>query len=353
MPTSSLPCANLVEREQQLQTMEELQTSNAAVVKTPTDAAQVSPRPTRNGILGLFLGIALGLGLAFLREALDTRVRSAQEVGDRLHLPLLARVPEPPKALRQGNQLVMQAKPGGVHAEAFRMLRTNLDFATLDRDVGSIMVTSAVQQEGKSTTIANLAVALARAGQRVILVDLDLRRPYLDKFFDLRGRPGVTQVALGKAPLAESLVRVPLAPVEPGVNGNTPLGALAVLGSGPIPPDPGEFVASARLSEVLLELRELSDVLLIDAPPLLQVGDALTLSAKVDAAIIVTRLDVLRRPMVDEVHRLAASMPAARLGFVVTGAESEDPYGYGYGYGYGYEYRPYERKDERKEELVG
>ena len=97
--------------------------------------------------------------------------------------------------------------PTGVQAETFRMLRTNLDFVTLDRDVRTIMVTSAVEQEGKSTTIANLAVALARAGQRVVLVDLDLRRPFLDKFFGLTG-PGITQVALGHASLENALARI-------------------------------------------------------------------------------------------------------------------------------------------------
>ena len=120
----------------------------------------------------------LGVGLAFGIDALDTRVRSATEIGERLGLPLLARVPPPPKGFAKENRLVMLAQPTGTSAEAFRMLRTNLDFATLeDVDVRTILVTSAVEQEGKSTTAANLALAEARAGRRVALVDLDLRRP--------------------------------------------------------------------------------------------------------------------------------------------------------------------------------
>jgi Mrp family chromosome partitioning ATPase len=239
------------------------------------------------------------------------------------------------------------------------MLRTNLDSATLGREVRSIMVTSAVEQEGKATTISNLAVALARAGQRVILVDLDLRRPFIERFFDLRGRPGVTQVAIGRANLNDALVRVPISAIEPAsrlrarydttANGQ-PQGRLAVLGSGPIPPDPGEFVASQALTDVLEELREIADVVLVDAPPLLHVGDAMVLSAKVDAMILTAKIETVRRPMLTEVHRLLETVPALKLGFVATGAESEEGYGAGYGYGYGYSYAPrqYEPRESER-----
>src|SRR5581483_10182950 len=139
--------ASLVEQEQKLQTMEALQTSNATVVQAAQTSVKVSPKPTRNGILGLFLGLVLGIGLAFLRETLDTRVRSAQEIADRLDLSLLGRVPEPPKHLRAADELVMLEEPSSVHAEAFRVLRTNLEFAALGREVHSVIITSAVEQE--------------------------------------------------------------------------------------------------------------------------------------------------------------------------------------------------------------
>ena len=142
------------------------------------------------------LGLMLGIGLAFARDALDTRVRSAAEIGDRLQTTLLARIAAPPRALRRRNRLVMIASPHSAQAEAFRMLRANLEFVNLDRGARSIMVTSALEKEGKSTTVANLAVALARAGKKVALVDLDLRRPAIATFFALPySLPGVTNIA--------------------------------------------------------------------------------------------------------------------------------------------------------------
>src|SRR5258707_1354369 len=182
-------------------------------------------------------------------------------MGERLALPLLARLPTPSKRLRTENRLTMLAEPSGVQAEAFRMLRTNLEFASLGKTAKVVMITSAGEQEGKSTTIANLAVALARSGRHVVLVDLDLRRPYLNRFFQLTG-PGITQVALGQVSLDDALETVAITEPSPGrpytkphANGNgngaakDVRGMLEVLPSGPIPPDPGEFVATHALTE--------------------------------------------------------------------------------------------------------
>ena len=157
---------SLIEKDQQLATMEALQTSNASVVENAGGAVQVQPRPLRNGVLGLAFGLFLGLGVAFLWEALDSRVRSAEEIGERLSVPLLARLPEPPSACRRASSSSCSPTRAATSAEAFRMLRTNLEFSRLGQDVKTIMVTSAVEQEGKSTSVANLGVALARSGQQ-------------------------------------------------------------------------------------------------------------------------------------------------------------------------------------------
>lgn len=340
--------ASLVDKEQQLRTIEALQASSAFIVRPTTGAYQIQPRPVRDGFLGLALAIVLGIALAFLREALDTRVRSTEEI-ERLGLPLLARLPEPARRLRSKNRLVMLTDPNGAQAEAFRMLKTNLEFVNLGRSAKTIMVTSAIEAEGKSTTVSNLAVSFARAGEHVILVDLDLRRPALNRFFSLDGHVGLTHVALGHAQLDEALV--PIAVSTPGRNGSVQAngkagqleGILEVLPSGPIPPDVGEFVGTEALMNILDSLRERADVVLVDSPPLLHVGDTRVLASRVDGIILVTRLNVLRRPMLKELQRVLDSTPAAKLGFVITGAESEEGYGYG-----GY-YRSYEKASSEKE----
>jgi tyrosine-protein kinase len=355
LPTHGALYASLEDKATQLRTLAALKSANASVVRQSEAAVQTAPRTKRNVALGIVLGLFLGIGLAFLREALDTRVRSAEAIGEALHLPLLARLSEPPKRLRAENQLVMLAEPSSVEAEAFRMLRTNVEFASLGKEAKVVMVTSATEQEGKSTTIANLAVAFARSGQHVVLLDLDLRRPYVNRFFGIDGG-GITQVAIGALSLGQAVVRVPMdlgdhvAATNGNGNGNGSPGvrtggALDVLPAGPIPPDPGEFIGTARLTELLEHLRAHSDIVLVDAPPLFHVGDGLVLSSKVDAVLVVTRMDVVRRPMLGELKRMLDTMPANKLGFVVTGAESEESYGYGSGYGYGaYHARPYETR---------
>jgi polysaccharide biosynthesis transport protein len=341
--TRSALYASLVERDQQLQTMQALQTANASLVREAQGASKVQPRPTRNAILGLMLGIVLGFGLAFLREALDTKVRTSDEVARELDLPILARVPGPPRQLRNSNRLAMLADPDGAFAEPFRVLRAKVEFANLELHATTMMVTSALEEEGKSTTVANLAVSFARSGKRVILVDLDLRRPYQHKFFPLGRRPGLTDVALRHVSIDEALAPYPLTDgpswslrSRAGNGSVTIAGTLEVLGTGPLPPNPGEFLGSHVVDEILSELAGRADLVLIDTAPLLSAGDALALSATVEAMLLVARIDRLRRPIVRELQRTLEASPAKPLGLIVTAAGADESYGYGY---YSYRHR--------------
>ena len=331
----------LSRNDQELRTFEALQGSNTAVIRAGGDTVQTQPKTARNATLGLVLGLVLGIALAFVRDALNTRVRTAEEVHERLGVPLLGRIPQLPKRLVSENGLAMLDNPGAPETEVFRILATNLGFANLDRGAKTIMVTSAIRGEGKSTTLANTAVALARAGSKVALVDLDLKRPALDRLFGFRGRevPGITEVALGAVELNEALVRIPIfgdREREAGVRPASEQGALGVLQTGPIPPNSADFAASGRLGAVLDELAETCDVVLIDAPPILQVSDAMALTAKVDALLVVTRMSAVRRPALNELRRVLDQAPVAKLGFVLTGVRAQEGYGYGYGYGYGH-----------------
>jgi capsular exopolysaccharide synthesis family protein len=327
--------AALDEQRDLIETLMLLRSQPATVVEAATRAVQVAPSVERDIVLGIALGLLIGFGLAFLIETLDTRVRTGEEIAGRLGLPLLGRLPEPPKAVRSHDELVMIAEPTTPRAEAFRALRTNVDFADLERRCRSLMVTSAVASEGKSTTIANLAVAMARAGRRVCLVDLDLRRPYLANFFGLVGAAGLTDVALGHTTLDRALH--PIAVPDTWSRGGGGAGpsappVLDVLPSGPVPSNPGEFIESHALAAILGDLGTRYDLVLVDAPPMLSVGDPLALSARVDGIILVARLNVMRRPMANELRRLIGTAQARVLGVIVTGAQEDEGYGYGYGY---------------------
>lgn len=341
--------ANLTEKEQQLRTMEVLQGSKTLLIRSAGGAAQIQPRPARNGILGGVLGLVFGIGLAFLLDALNTRVRTTAEVQERLDLPLLGRVAGPPRRQRTGtSRLVMLHDPRALEAEAYRILGTNLEFVNLDRGAKTIMITSALRAEGKSTTAANLSVTLARTGHRVTLVDLDLRLPTIHKVFGIEEGMGLAHVILGRATLEEALVKIPVVDdAAPQSSSNGAGGSfLQVLQTGPLPPNPSEFLDSRALTEILSEVQRISDIVIVDSPPLLGLSDAVKLTRKVDALVVVARLSLIKRPTLSELHRVLDAAPTAKLGIVVTGATPQDGYGYGYGYAYGYGQRAARREKE-------
>jgi capsular exopolysaccharide synthesis family protein len=336
--------SNLLSREQQLKTLENLQTSNSRLIRQAENAEKIKPQPRHNGTLGLLGGIVLGVCLAFIAEALDKRVRTAEEIEAALRLPLLARIPEPSRDRRRADELVMLTQPSSAEAEAFRVLRTNLQFLNADAHAKVIMVTSSVSREGKSTTVASLAIAMARGGSRVALVDLDLHSPALDRFFNIRNQPGFTEAAVDLSSLEEVVHRVPITGVAgsgapPSGNGRSSA-RLDVIPSGTLPLNPGEFVESKAAERVLTQLRERYDYVFVDAPPLLPVSDGISLSARMDAMIVLARLDLVERSSLREVARTLERCPPLKLGVVVTGAPAQTQYYYGGSSGRGAERRP-------------
>ncbi len=338
----------------QLRTLLTVQTSSAVVVRTASGALKIRPRPTKYGLLGLGLGLVLGVGLALLRDAFDTRLRTPDQVSNVLRLPLLARVPPPTRQLQRDSQLAMIAEPTSHGADAYRRLRMNLEFATVGKPSQVIMFASALAKEGKSTTLGNVAVAAALAGKSVALVDLDLRRPSLSRFFRLdEAEPGLSAVVLGHSDLDDALVRVPLESLSRntadhftprGGNGSSAsgpdasrvstTGSLVVLPSGILPPDPGDFVGLEGVARVVAALRERVDLVLLDVPPLLAVGDGLTISGLADALVVVIRSENARRKVAAELAGVLSRMRVEGIGFVLCGAGADDAPGY-YGYGYG------------------
>ena len=331
----------LVGKQTALSTAITLQATNASasVSKLATGAPQTQPDVKRDALLGAILGIVLGVVFALIREALDTRIRTSDEISDKLGVPLLARIPTPPRSLRTKNLLAMLTGDEE-HSEPYRTLRVSFDFANLDKHAATVMITSALGSEGKSTTVANLGVALAQTGRRVILVDLDLRRPYLDKFFGLEGRLGVTDVALGRVDMDEALATVAIAKSDPP-SANGTVGDLKVLVSGGLPPRPADFLASEALSTLLQDATSRADVVLVDSPPLLAVSDAGTLSARVDGMILVVSAAQVRSDVLNELRRVVDGLPLPKLGYVLSAADSESGSGYGYrGYGRYKSYAP-------------
>jgi polysaccharide biosynthesis transport protein len=287
-----------------------------------TDATKVKPVLPKNLGIGIALGLVIGLALVGLLEALDNRVRRSEDLAAALGMPMLTKIPTPPRAFRKDNRLGMMEDDQSAHTEAYRKLRVNFDFANLGPRAKVVMLTSAVEQEGKSTTVSNLAIAFARAGRKVALVDLDLRRPALNRFFGIDGRFGVTDVALGEVEAARALHPVNIPECS---------GTLEVMPTGPLPPHPADFLEASAVGELLQELAADHDIVLVDAAPVLPVSDSVILSKQVDALVVVARVSTLKRHVLADFHHALSALPVTKLGFILTAAEDEAA-GYG-GYG--------------------
>lgn len=219
-----------------------------------------------------------------------------------------------------GQALITHRDPMAAPSEAFRVLRTNLQFMGLDKPLKSIAVTSATPAEGKSTVVANLAVAFAQTGAQVCLVDADLRRPTVAKIFGMDNWTGLTSALIGGT--VEASIRASAVP------------GLRVVTSGPIPPNPAELLGSRKMEQFLRDLEERFDMVLIDTPPVLAVADAAVLAPKVGGVLMVTRAGQVARQQVLRAREALDAVKANVLGAVLDGVEMEGRQGYYYYYYY-------------------
>ena len=287
-----------------------------------TPSAPVRPRPVRSAVLAAAVGLFFGCGLVFLVEYLDDSVKTKDDLARVApYTPVIGLIPNVDDWLPGDTPRVVSiSDPRGPAAEAYRTLRTSLQFVSLERQVRTLLVTSPNAEEGKSTTLANLGVALARAGQRVLILCCDLRRPRIHEFFGLDNSVGFTSVLLGKVPLAGALQAVP------------GQGRLLLLPSGPLPPNPSELLASKRTVELLTSLQNEADIVLVDAPPVLPVTDALVLSGRMDATLLVCLAGFTTRTDAARALELLGQVGAPLVGTVLNGVARDAGYGYAYGY---------------------
>jgi capsular exopolysaccharide synthesis family protein len=318
---SALGVADAYARQFALYLQDAQKMAHSRAIPVAGGAAEIQPRPIHNAVLGIGIGFLLGLAAAFLWEALDGRIRSEDEVAELLGLPLLGQIRESSRP--RSPRVAMLESPNSPQAESFRILRVALD--TLHRDVArTIMVTSTSDGEGKSTTAANLAVAYARSGLRVILVDLDLPAPSLDRLFGLEGRAGVTDVALGHVPLDAALAEVPMVASSGSSNRDASYrGSLQVLAAGSVSPGLRELVLAHSSAELLPQLASQADIVLIDAPPIVPNIDAQALASYVDRLLLVIGWSFARRPTLKELRRALVTSGASAVGFVLVARAGE------------------------------
>lgn len=269
-------------------------------------SSPISPNPTRNYFLAIVLGVSLGTGLAFVLERLDDRLRYLRlDLEEQLGVAVLATIPQVKGWKKKAKaEMVTLEAPRSAPAEAYRSLRTNIRFMMRERDVRSITITSAMLGDGKTTTTANLAAALALSGSRVIAVSGDLRKPRLHEFFALQNKVGLANVLRDEATLLEALQR-------------TTIDNLRVLASGPVPPDPAELLSSAAMEDLVGVLSDAADIVVFDSPPVLAVADALVFGPKTDGVVVVADASKATRSELRRVREEIEQIGGVILGGVI------------------------------------
>ena len=275
-----------------------------------TPSAPVKPQPVLNGLIGLFLGLLLGVGAAFLRHSVDQRLRNTDEIRDCVNLPLLGYLGQ--------SQLGFVAfgpdsalKPPDAERDHIGIVRTNLHFLAPDREVQVVLVTSPQAEEGKSTLADSLAFATARSGKRTLLVECDLRRPTLAQRVGCQGKPGIGDYLHGAASATEILQPV-------AVDGDPEVGEVVCIAAGEAKGDPASLLASPRFTQMIEQVREVYDVVIIDSPPLLPVPDSRLLVAHVDHVALCIRAEKTTRREARAAIQALGSLPQRPTGLVIT-----------------------------------
>jgi polysaccharide biosynthesis transport protein len=330
--------AVLREQLERLRVMDTLNSGGATVVDRATEASHVSPSPPRDTMLGLALGLVVAVLLSAGREALNTRVRSEADVEEALGKPVLASIQTLPK--RAG--LVTVGRHGARFGDIYALLAANIVQLHGQNRPLKLAVTSSIPSEGKTTTAANLALAMAIRGQRVALVDFDLRKPGIDRMFRIPQTPGVIQLVDGSVELDDAFWSVPLNGAAPAVgdrtvdvysgnggsagdrtDGEQGTGSLRVVPSGGV--ERGARVARSQQARRLLqELQEVVDVIILDTPPALATVEMAELSRNVDLVLVVVRHGQVSRRSILALNRQAEGWQADIAGAVLTGSPAEE-----------------------------
>lgn len=331
----------LLKRLNEASVGEDIQAVNVRIVdRAVIPVSPVKPRKLLNIALSILIGLGLGVGLAFFFEYLDNTFRTPEDVEDALNIPFLGIFPH--IKLKEGEpdadrDLAVHKKPRSTSAEAFRSIRTNLLLSSAEHKPGVILITSPGPYEGKSLTSTNLALILAQTGERVLLVDGDMRKPRIYRVFGLDDSKGLSTLLTGHSELKEVIF-------ESGIPN------LYLLPAGPKPPNPAELLGSGKMAEIVTELRKRFDYVIIDTPPLIAVTDASVLSTIVDGVVMVLKAGQTTKELAKRAHKNLREINAKIIGAILNDVDFErDRYYYYYPYYYKY-YKHYAGEKEEKAE---
>ena len=322
----------LQNRAQTLRLLSELDYGNARIAQeAPVPTTPSSPHPSKSMVIGGLLGLLIGLGLAFVLERLDRRIKGPEDLEAIYRLPLLGAVPASATLARSARDGDRRAVLPPAEAEAFSLIRAHLRFFNVDRDLRTVLIASAAPGDGKTTVARHLAEAAARMGSRVLLLEVDLRHPTLAQQIGIQSGPGLADVLIGAISMDGATQSIDLeAPSGMGAGGRT----LDVLSAGAVlPPNPGELLESHAVETVLEQARSAYDLVVIDTPPLIAVSDAFPLLGKVDGVVIVGWVGRSRRDAAERLHQILDSSAVPLLGVIANGSKSSGPGSYAYARG--------------------